>query len=60
MNYTEVINNAINEYEEAKRSGKGVEQAINDMENVYIMVADKNVKGSENLRKMILEAKENA
>lgn len=59
MNYTEVINNAINEYEEAKRSGKGVEQAINDMENVYIMVADKNVKGSENLRKMILEAKEN-
>ena len=59
MNYTEVINNAINEYEEAKRSGKDVEQAINGMENVYIMVADKNVKDSENLRKMILEAKEN-
>ena len=59
MNYTEVINNAINEYEEAKRSGKDVEQAINGMENVYIMVSDKNVKDSDNLRKTILEARTN-
>lgn len=57
--YEGIINNAINEYKEAKRSGKDVEHAINSMENTYIMVADKNVKGSEKLRKMILEAKEN-
>ena len=58
--YEEIINNAINEYNEAKRSGKDVEHAINGMENVYIMVADKSIKGSEKLRKMILKTKENA
>lgn len=57
--YEEIINNAISEYNEAKRSGKNVKHAINGMENTYIMIADKNVKGSEKLRKMILEAKEN-
>ena len=58
--YEEIINNAINEYNEAKRSGKNVEYAINGMENAYIMVANKNIKGAEKLRKMILKAKESA
>lgn len=55
-----IIENTIKGYEAAKRSGnkQEIEWAINDMENVYIMVCNRSVPGTELLRKTILEARE--
>lgn len=56
----QIIQNAISEYNTAKASGniKEVYRAINNMENVYIMVAVYAVEGAETLRQLILSAKE--
>ena len=57
----QIVENAINEYLDAKRSGYAgaIKAAINDMENVYIMVCDNCVPGVETLRELILEAQQN-
>lgn len=54
-----IIENALNEYKEAKRSGdkQKIEWAINNMENSYIMVCNRLIPGSDMLRKTILEAR---
>lgn len=56
---TEVIKNALNEYQKAKTTNNKtiIERAVNEMENVYIMVCSRNVPGSDTLRKTILEAR---
>lgn len=53
----QIVENAINEYLVAKRSGDvdTIKAAINGMENVYIMMCDYCVPGVETLRKLILE-----
>lgn len=54
-----IINTAIADYQYTKVfAPERTEQAINDMENVYIMVSGRNVPGSDTLRKTILEARE--
>lgn len=57
---TEVVKNALDEYRKAKATNNKtiIERAVNDMENVYIMVCSRNVPGSDTLRKTILEARE--
>ena len=57
---TEVIKNALDEYRKAKETNNKtiIERAVNEMENVYIMVCCYPVPGSNTLRKTILEAKE--
>ena len=54
-----IVENAINEYLDAKRSGnaKAIKFAVNRMENVYIMMCDNCVPGVEKLRELILEGK---
>lgn len=53
-----IIDTAIADYRYAKMfEPERAEQAINDMENVYIMVCNRLVPGSELLRKTILEAR---
>lgn len=52
------IDTAIADYQYTKVfAPERTEQAINDMENVYIMVCSRNVPGSDTLRKTILEAR---
>lgn len=53
----QIVENAINEYLDAKHSGNAdaIKAAINGMENVYIMMCDNCVPGVETLRKLILE-----
>lgn len=54
-----IIDTAIADYQYTKVfAPERTEQAINDMENVYIMVCCRSVPGSELLRKTILEARE--
>ena len=52
----QIVENAINEYLTAKRSGNAdaIKTAINGMENVYIAVCSYNVPGTETLRELIL------
>lgn len=54
----QIMENAINEYLDAKRSGNAdaIKTAINGMENVYIMMCNNYVPGVETLRELILEA----
>lgn len=53
----QIVENAINEYLTAKRSGNAdaIKTAINGMENVYIMMCSTCVPGVETLRELILE-----
>ena len=53
----QIVENAINEYLTAKRSGNAdaIKAAINGMENVYCMMCDYCVPGVETLRELILE-----
>ena len=55
----QIVENAINEYLDAKRSRDtdAIKAAINGMENVYIMMCDNCVPGIETLRELILEVK---
>lgn len=57
---TEVIKSTLDEYRKAKATNNKtiIERAVNEMENVYIMVCSRNVLGSDMLRKTILEARE--
>lgn len=52
----QIVENAINEYLDAKHSGNAdaIKTAINSMENVYIMMCDYCVPGVETLRELIL------
>ena len=56
---TEVVKNTLDEYRKAKATNNktDIERAVNEMENVYIMVCSRNVSGSDTLRKTILEAR---
>ena len=53
----QIVENAINEYLDAKRSGNAdaIKTAINGMENVYIMMCNNYVPGVKTLRELILE-----
>lgn len=53
----QIVENAINEYLEAKRSGNAaaIKTAVTGMENVYIMTCNDCVPGIETLRELILE-----
>ena len=53
----QIVENAINEYLAAKHSGnaKAIKVAVNNMENVYIMICNNCVPGVETLRELILE-----
>lgn len=53
----QIVENAINEYLAAKRSGNAaaIKITVNGMENVYIMMCNDCVPGIETLRKLILE-----
>ena len=53
----QIVENAINEYLDAKRIGNAdaIKDATNGMENVYIMMCDNCVPGVETLRELILE-----
>lgn len=53
----QIVENAINEYLAAKRSGNdaAIKTAINGMENVYIMMCNYCVPGVETLRELIFE-----
>ena len=55
-----IIEDALNGYRMAKamNNENTIEQAINEMENVYIMVCNRSVPGSDMLRKTLLEARE--
>ncbi len=55
-----IIKDALNDYRMAKAMNdeNTIQQTINEMENVYIMVCNRSVPGSDMLRKTILEAKE--
>ena len=57
--YEQLIENAIRDYKAAKQNNnkQKLEMAINDMENVFFCVCLRQVKGTENLRQTILEAK---
>ena len=56
---SEVVKNALDEYRKAKATNNKtiIERTVNEMENVYIMVCNRNVSGSDTLRKTILEAR---
>lgn len=56
----ELIQNAIRDYKAAKKSGdtQKIRNAVNDMENTFIAVSLWAVPGTEELRQMILSAKE--
>nr|DAV47129.1 MAG TPA: hypothetical protein [Caudoviricetes sp.] len=53
----QIVENAINEYLVAKRSGNAdtIKTAVNGMENVYIMMCNDCIPGIETLRELILE-----
>lgn len=53
----QIVENAINKYLAAKRSGNAdtIKTAVNGMENVYIMMCNDCVPGIETLRELILE-----
>ena len=55
----EVVKNTLDEYRKAKATNNKtiIERAVNEMENVYIMVCCYPVPGSDALRKTILEAR---
>ena len=55
-----IIKDALNDYRMAKAMNdeNTIQQTINEMENVYIMVCNRSVPGSDMLRKTILEARE--
>ena len=55
----QIVENAINEYLDAKRSGNAdaIKTAINGMENVYIMMCNNYAPGVETLRELILEVR---
>ena len=55
-----IIVNAINNYRIAKLfdETEKIKDALSEMENVYIIVCNRNVPGSDTLRKTILEARE--
>lgn len=55
-----IIVNAINNYRIAKlfNETEQIKYALNEMENVYVMVSGRNVKGTELLRQTILREKE--
>ena len=57
---TEVVKNTLDEYRKAKATNNKtiIERAVNEMENVYIMVCGRNVSGSDTPRKTIQEARE--
>lgn len=57
---TEVVKNTLDEYRKAKATNNKtiIERAVNEMENVYIMVCCYPVPGSDTLRKTIQEAME--
>lgn len=57
---TEVVKNALDEYRRVKTTNNktAIERAVNEMENVYIMVCCYSVPGSDTLRKAIMEARE--
>lgn len=57
----QIVENAINEYLDAKRSGNAnaIKAAINGMENVYIMMCNNCVPGVNTLRELILEEQQN-
>lgn len=57
---TEVVKNTLDEYRKAKATNNktAIERAVNEMENVYIMVCCYPVPGSDMLRETILEARE--
>lgn len=54
---TQIVENAINEYLAAKRSGNAdtIKTAVNGMENVYIMMCNDCIPGIETLRELISE-----
>ena len=56
---TEVVKSVLDEYRKAKATNNKtiIERAVNEMENVYIMVCCYLVPGSDTLRKTILEAR---
>lgn len=56
----ELIQNAIRDYKAAKESGDAqkIRHAVNDMENTFAAVCLWGVPGTEELRQMILSAKE--
>ena len=56
-NRVQIVENAINEYLAAKRSGNtaAIKTAVNGMENVYIMMCNDCIPGIETLRELILE-----
>lgn len=55
----QIVENAINEYLDAKRSGNAdaIQTAIDGMENAYIAVCNYNVPGTEALRELIQEVR---
>ncbi len=55
-----IIVNAINNYRIAKLfdETEKIKDALSEMENVYIMVCNRNVPGTELLRKTILKERE--
>ena len=57
---TEVVKNSLDEYRKAKATNNKttIERAVNEMENVYIMVCCYPVPGSDALRKTIQAARE--
>lgn len=57
---TELIQNAIRDYKAARESGDAqkIRYAVNDMENTFAAVCLWGVPGTEELRQMILSAKE--
>ena len=56
---TEIVKSTLDEYRKAKATNDKtiIERAVNEMENVYIMVCCYPVPGSDMLRKTILEAR---
>lgn len=54
-----LIYNALGHYQHAKQENneREIQLAINDMENTFIAVSPWRVKGTEELRKTILEAR---
>ena len=57
---TEVVKNTLDEYRKAKATNNKtiIERAINEIENVYIMVCCYPIPGSDALRKAIMEERE--
>lgn len=57
---TEVVKNTLDEYRKAKATNNKtiIERAVNEMENVYIMVCCYPVPGSDTLRKDIMKERE--